>query len=111
MGSVDGRSKGTTMVRRTERRRFLGQAIGMTVAAGTGAGAGGRAVGQVAAAPRTESEAAEPSQEAKGSLPIIDTHQHLWDLDRFRLPWLKDAKPLAHSFLMDDYLKAAEGLG
>ena len=44
-------------------------------------------------------------------LPIIDTHQHLWDLDRFRLPWLKDATTLARSFLMDDYLKAAEGLG
>jgi predicted TIM-barrel fold metal-dependent hydrolase len=43
-------------------------------------------------------------------IPIIDTHQHLWDLSRFRLPWHKPGSPLARSFLMSDYLKATEGL-
>ena len=27
------------------------------------------------------------AQEAE-PLPIIDTHQHLWDLERFELPWV-----------------------
>jgi L-fuconolactonase len=99
------------MVRRTERRRFLGQAIAMTVAAGTGGGVEGRALGQGPTAPCAEPAATEASQEAKESTPIIDTHQHLWDLTRLHLPWLKDSKTLARSFVMDDYLKAAEGLG
>jgi predicted TIM-barrel fold metal-dependent hydrolase len=43
-------------------------------------------------------------------LPIVDTHQHLWDLDRFKLPWIKDGSPLARSYTLDDYRKATEGL-
>jgi len=38
--------------------------------------------------------------------PIIDTHQHLWDLERFPLSWVKP--PLSKSFLMDDYREAVE---
>ena len=42
-------------------------------------------------------------------IPIIDTHQHLWDLDRVRLAWLnpegkEGAVGLDRSFLMEDYL-------
>ncbi len=44
-------------------------------------------------------------------IPITDTHQHLWDLDRFRLPWIKKGSPLDRSFRMSDYRKATEGLG
>lgn len=44
------------------------------------------------------------------TLPIIDTHQHLWDLQLLRLPWLEGGGPLARSFLMADYLREAEGL-
>jgi predicted TIM-barrel fold metal-dependent hydrolase len=44
------------------------------------------------------------------ALPIIDTHQHLWDLSRFRLPWLKGAGPIDRSFVMKDYLEATAGL-
>lgn len=40
-------------------------------------------------------------------IPIIDTHQHLWDLELFPLGWLKP--PLDRSFLMEDYLEATEG--
>lgn len=45
------------------------------------------------------------------TMPIIDTHQHLWDLDQFRLPWLKAGTPLARSHTLADYQKAAAGLG
>lgn len=43
-------------------------------------------------------------------IPIIDTHQHLWDLSKFRLFWMKEGSPLARSFLMPDYLNATAGL-
>lgn len=44
--------------------------------------------------------------------PIVDTHQHLWDLDRFSLPWhaVEDVPPLRRSFVMSDYLQAVDGL-
>ncbi len=47
----------------------------------------------------------------KPALPIIDTHQHLWDLKKFRLPWLKKGSALDRSFLPADYAKAVQGLG
>jgi len=43
-------------------------------------------------------------------LPIVDTHQHLWDLSRFKLPWLEWARPLDKDHLMSDYLLATDGL-
>jgi L-fuconolactonase len=43
-------------------------------------------------------------------LPIVDTHQHLWDLKKFRLAWIEKGSHLDHSFLMSDYLKEADGL-
>ena len=43
--------------------------------------------------------------------PIVDTHQHLWDLSRFRLPWLKAGGELTRDFTMADYRKATKGLG
>jgi predicted TIM-barrel fold metal-dependent hydrolase len=44
------------------------------------------------------------------TMPIVDTHQHLWDLARFKLPWLKGTPKLNRSFLMEDYQQATEGL-
>ena len=46
-------------------------------------------------------------------LPIVDTHQHLWDLVQFALPWLEGEgmEPLRKDHLMSDYLAAAEGAG
>jgi len=52
---------------------------------------------------------------------IVDTHQHLWDLDRFSYAWI-EAQPapgslaggrpgLRRSFRMEDYLAATAGLG
>ena len=43
-------------------------------------------------------------------LPIIDTHQHLWDLSVFDMPWLEDAPTLNRSFVTSDYLAATAGL-
>ncbi|NQT38761.1 MAG: amidohydrolase family protein [Planctomycetes bacterium] len=43
-------------------------------------------------------------------LPIIDTHQHLWDLGKLRLPWLQNVQHLQRNFLTADYLKAVRGL-
>jgi L-fuconolactonase len=48
--------------------------------------------------------------DSKAAVPIVDTHQHLWDLAKFRLPWLADAPPLNKPHVMADYLKATEGL-
>ena len=41
-------------------------------------------------------------------MPIVDTHQHLWDLSKFKLRWL--SPPLDRSFTMKDYLEAGQGL-
>lgn len=43
-------------------------------------------------------------------LPIIDTHQHLWDLSKFTLHWTADAPPLARNYLQSDYAEATQGL-
>jgi predicted TIM-barrel fold metal-dependent hydrolase len=50
---------------------------------------------------------AKPMDDA---LPIIDTHQHLWDLKQFHLPWVKEGAPLARNYLMSDYFVATRGL-
>lgn len=42
------------------------------------------------------------------SIPIVDTHQHLWDLSKFKLKWL--SPPLNRSFVTKDYLEATQGL-
>jgi predicted TIM-barrel fold metal-dependent hydrolase len=45
------------------------------------------------------------------ALPIIDTHQHLWDLSKFQPPWLKGAPAiLSKSYVTQDYLEATAGL-
>jgi L-fuconolactonase len=44
------------------------------------------------------------------ALPIVDTHLHLWDLNRLRLPWVRKGTPLARSYVMKDFQAAVEGL-
>jgi L-fuconolactonase len=42
---------------------------------------------------------------------IIDTHQHLWDLSKFKLPWLDGApEVLRRSYRTQEYLEATRGL-
>ena len=44
-------------------------------------------------------------------IKIIDTHQHIWDLERLNLPWLNNVPALKKGYLLADYLKASEGTG
>jgi len=43
-------------------------------------------------------------------MKIVDTHQHLWDLDLFRYAWLQQLPVLNRSFGMNDYRDATNGL-
>lgn len=59
------------------------------------------ALGLVAAAsPLTSATDAQPV------FAIVDTHHHQWDLSKFKLPWLADAKALDRAYLTEDYLAA-----
>lgn len=42
------------------------------------------------------------------SLPIIDTHLHIWDIDRLDYPWLPDAPALNRTFTIADYRNATK---
>jgi len=92
-----------TTRRGSNRRQFLQQSAAVLAAAGPGA-----------VWPGPRAPAAEPNppavREEEPLIPIVDTHQHLWDLATFRLPWVKGAPSLNRSFLMADYLNATEGL-
>ena len=44
-------------------------------------------------------------------IPIIDTHQHLWDLSRLSLPWARDLDLMNKSYLMTDYMEASKEMG
>ena len=43
-------------------------------------------------------------------LPIIDTHQHMWDRNIFNLTWIEGADSLNADFLMSDYLEASRDI-
>jgi predicted TIM-barrel fold metal-dependent hydrolase len=43
-------------------------------------------------------------------LPIIDTHQHLWDLSKFQTSWMTPGHPLEQSFTPKEYAEAIAGL-
>jgi L-fuconolactonase len=43
-------------------------------------------------------------------LPIVDTHEHLWDPNRLRPPWMKPGDPLCRSYTPKDYQEASAGL-
>jgi len=62
------------------------------------------------ASPLLAQKAEEDASAARRVASIVDTHQHLWDLSKFRLPWLKPGAPLNRSFLTKDYVEAAENL-
>jgi L-fuconolactonase len=43
-------------------------------------------------------------------MPLVDCHQHLWDLSKVRLDWVKPDDPLNHSFTPKEYAEATAGL-
>ena len=78
------------------RRQFIGRSIQAALIAGSS---------------NVLDPQASRAQRSPSEPPIIDTHQHLWDLTKLRISWLKSGDPLNHSCLVPDYLKAAAGLG
>lgn len=69
-----------------------------------------RRAGLVALAPGVLPVA--PPSLADEAPPILDTHQHLWDLSRQRLPWLESApEVLRRSYTTEDFREATRGLG
>lgn len=44
------------------------------------------------------------------SLPIVDTHVHLWDTTRFSLPWLEELPLLNHPYSLQHYQEQTAGL-
>ena len=67
------------------------------------------AAGAVGTGALTSLVSAKETKPPAELLPVIDTHQHLWDLTKFRLPWTKDVPALNHSFVTKDYLAAIAG--
>lgn len=62
-----------------------------------------------AAATATVGVASVAAKDTK-MIPIVDCHQHLWDLSKFKLAWVKAGEPLAVSFGQKEYAAATEGL-
>lgn len=81
------------------RRKFLRQGTKAALAVGS--------LGAFSSAPVMGGEG---TSQKRLPLPIVDTHQHLWDLSKFHLPWLKSSEELNRSFLTEDYLEATKGL-
>jgi predicted TIM-barrel fold metal-dependent hydrolase len=86
-----------------ERRRFLKHSV-LAVATGSAAGA------ELPAAAMEQEAGGERPQPRDANLPIVDTHQHLWDLSRFRLAWVTRESPLNRNYVLRDYQEATRGL-
>ena len=45
-------------------------------------------------------------------IPVVDTHQHLWDLEKFKLPWIKPGSgpPLEGQHTPKEYAEVTKGL-
>lgn len=96
----------------SDRREFLKSVPVWLSAAGGGIlmSSGSLQTPRLAAAEDKKTAEKEAKLKATEPIPIVDTHQHLWDLTKFNLPWTKDNKVLAKSFVMSDYLTATKGL-
>src|SRR5215210_4065724 len=43
-------------------------------------------------------------------MQIVDTHQHLWDLDQLPYSWTARSEAFNRSFRISDYLEATKGI-
>jgi len=83
------------------RRQFVQHSLGATLASFT--------VGTTAV-PDEPVETEQPDQLDRERRMIIDTHQHLWDREMFRLPWLNGApEVLQKNYRTADYKAAVAG--
>ena len=82
------------------RRAFLKQSLAAAATLRATAGISARLAG-----------AAEPQSSSDTStFKVVDSHQHLWDLNKFRLPWTATSPALARDYTMRDYLAATAGI-
>jgi L-fuconolactonase len=51
-----------------------------------------------------------PSQSPTHRLPIVDSHVHLWDPQRFRMPWIDDSAQLRQRFELAEFSEHTDGL-
>ncbi len=79
------------------RRKFVEETARAGLAAGT--------LGSIAAGSQPENSSAP-----NDPIPIVDTHQHLWDLKKVHPPWLKPGGELTRDYVTADYLEATRGL-
>jgi L-fuconolactonase len=50
------------------------------------------------------------AEDTPAMIPVIDTHQHLWDIRQLKLAWAKTGDPLAADFTPKEYAEAIKGL-
>ena len=43
-------------------------------------------------------------------VPIVDSHVHLWDPQRFRMPWIDDNSQLRRRFELQEFSEHTQGL-
>lgn len=72
-------------------------------------------VSAAAALPATAlAQKPKDKKDASPMMPIVDTHQHLWDLTKFKLAWFDPDSPagkiLGHNFTPKEYAEATKGL-
>jgi predicted TIM-barrel fold metal-dependent hydrolase len=96
------------MNQQTTRRNFLKQGSLFTAAVAVGAGFETNDAQAIQKQKSTKKE--KPVDLA--NIPIIDTHQHLWDLKKFKLLWVNNdgLEKMNRSYLPSDYQKATAGL-
>lgn len=89
------------MNRQLSRRGFLVSSAGVTAAATL-----------LHAAATAQESATRGSAAGESAIPVVDTHEHLWDLSRLRLPWLNQPRAVhfRRSYLPKDYEDATSGI-
>jgi L-fuconolactonase len=100
----------------SNRREFLTEAAGCALGLGLFGSLAdakqpdGKTRGTVPVSGRRSPAENRDSPLDAATVPIVDTHQHLWDLGKFQLPWLKTAGALNRTFAVKEYREATARL-